>query len=881
MTSKIIKCFIASPSDTSAERKICDKVFLEINDTLGGIFNFRIEPLKWENDVRPSIGKEGQAIINEQIGNDYNLFVGIMYKKFGTKTSKAGSGTEEEFNNAYERFQNNDDVEIMFYFNDKAPTALSEINPKELEKVNQFKTKISGLGLYAKYEGVVDFEEKFRKHLSKYFIEQFKDKANASETIKDELINKEALRKIFNKRLNDALIGFNSQPIIWLDPIISDTKGIFLNADDNYNHKVDLNKLILKPKSTIIQAPAQFGLTCLSHYLIKEAWENNDLWVYLNSDNCKPHNIHNSLKNEVESLGQDIANVKCIVLDSWENFDSKNLKKLKNLCELFPDIPILVMQRIDDLKFLDNNEKEDVKVKRQFTILHLLALPRTEIRKVVTEYNKIREIGDDNVVLAKIISDLELLNIHRTPYNCLTLLKVSEKYFDESPVNRTKMIEMVLFVLFDMDGIPTYKSKPDLKDCEYVLGRFCESMIKSNKYEFSRVLFIKDLNTFCDDKLIELDIEVVFDVLHINNIITKKGDDFIFKSSFWIYYFGAKRMHSDKEFAEYIFETKKYTAFPEIIEFYTGIDRNRSDALEILIKDIRETCDKVSEKVGISETMNPFIHTQWKPSEDSIEKMHDEISDNVLKSHLPEEVKDQHADRKYNQIRPYNQSIRQIFEEYSLQNLMQRISASSRALRNSDYVDPKIKQEMLSEIMRSWEQLSKVLFALAPIMASSGKANFDGAGFELDGGNWGDTFQEKLNKILQANPTNVVGFFKDDLFSSKIGPLIFKEFNEETSEIKKHHLALLIVFERPKGWKKQIESYIVSLSKNSFFLYDTVNALRAKYKYDFVVDGELKEIEYLIKMGLAKHHFGIKKPLLDKITKISNSSLPNREVEDK
>lgn len=880
MNKQIFKCFIASPSDTEKEREICDKVFREINGTIGNIFNFRIESLKWENNVRPSLGDEGQAIINEQIGNEYNVFIGIMYKKFGTPTSKAGSGTEEEFNNAYERHQAKENLEIMFYFNDKAPTILSEINPAELLKVNKFKSKLGQLGIYAKYIGVEDFEEKLRKHLSKYFIDQFKNNVSSDKTITDELINKEALRKIFQKRLSDSLMGFSSQPIIWLNPILSDTKAIYLNPDDNFNHKVEINELILKPKSTIIQAPPQFGLTCLSHYLVKEAWEVNGLWIYLNSDNCKPHNIDNTVLNEVSALSQKIEDVECIILDSWENYGSKNSKKLKKLCESFPDIPIIVMQRIDDIKFLDSNDNEDVRIDRKFNILHLLALPRTEIRKVVSEYNKTKEIGDDNVLLAKVVSDLELLNIHRTPYNCLTLLKVSEKYFDESPVNRTKMIEMVLFVLFDMDGLPTYKAKPDLKDCEYVLGRFCENMIKNNRYEFTRESFLLDLNKFCDDKLIELDVSVVFDVLNVNNIITGRSDKFIFKSSFWIYYFGAKRMHVDKDFADYIFNSKKYTAFPEIIEFYTGIDRNRDDALEILLSDIKETSNKVSQKIGIDKTINPFIHAQWKPSEDNIEKMQDEISDNVLNSLLPDEVKDRHADRNYDQIRPYNQSINKIFEEYSLHSLMQKISASSRALRNSDYVNPELKQEMLQAIMTSWEQISKVLFALAPIMASKGKASFDGAGFELDNGNWGDTVEEKLNRIIQANPTNVVGFFKDDLFSSKIGPLLYKEFNEETSAIKKHHLALMIIFERPKDWKKQIEEYIVSLPKNSFFLYDSVNALRGKYRFGFLEDGQLKEIEYLIKMGLAKHHFGVKKPLLDKITKISNDALPKREAQD-
>ena len=40
----------------------------------------------------------------------------------------------------------------------------------------------------------------------------------------------------------------------------------------------------------------------------------------------------------------------------------------------------------------------------------------------------------------------------------MTILKVSEKNFEDSPVNRTKMIEMILFVLYILKtpAIKTY-----------------------------------------------------------------------------------------------------------------------------------------------------------------------------------------------------------------------------------------------------------------------------------------------------------------------------------------------------------------------------------------------------------------------------------------
>src|SRR3989304_568791 len=106
------------------------------------------------------------------------------------------------------------------------------------------------------------------------------------------------------------------------------------------------------------------------------------------------------------------------------------------------------------------------KLSREFDIFHLWTLRREHIRRVVVSYNRQKHIGDEEAVVARVATDLEVLNLHRTPLNCLTILKVSEVDFDDSPVNRTEMIHRVLFLLFNVDAIPNYKSRPDLKDCE-------------------------------------------------------------------------------------------------------------------------------------------------------------------------------------------------------------------------------------------------------------------------------------------------------------------------------------------------------------------------------------------------------------------------------
>jgi hypothetical protein len=884
MDVKIFKAFIASPSDTGRERILCDKIFEEINSGLGEIYKFRIESLKWEKDVRPTIkDKDGQSIIFDQIGDSFEIFIGIMNKKFGSPTPRAGSGTEEEFNEAFKRFKEKNDLEIIFYFNEEPPQSMSEINASELLKIEEFRKKIQPKGIYGFYNGVSEFEDKLRKHLTRYFIEEFKKKS-ATPINAQQLINKEALRKLFKKRFNDSLKGFDEQPQIWIEPIISRTGTLSQNPDENYSHRVLIEEILLSEKSYFINAPAQFGLTTLGQHLVCEAWENNELWIYLDNSSTKPHTIHKSVLNEVNSLDQKNEDVKCIIFDSFLNTDKVSLKKLKGLIDANPNLKIIVLNTIDEQLYINKKENETIEEKeilidKEFDVLHLIALPRNQIRNIVKQYNSEKNIGEENVVLNKITKELECLNLHRTPYNIITILKVSEKYFDDSPVNRTKMIEMILFVLFDLGEIPRYKTMPDLKDCEYVLGRYCEIMLKSEIYTFKKDEFISELKKFCTEKYIDLDIEVVFEILSNNNIIIFDFDRYRFKSTFWIYYFGAKRMHIDEDFKNYIFRSKKYSSYPEIIEFYTGIDRNRDDALKILLEDIASTRIIVEEKLGIKGEINPLNNAKWKPSENEIKKIQNEIGENVLSSNLPDSVKDQFIDKSYNQIRPYNQSIQKIFEDYSLLNLMQQIKASSTALRNSDYSNPALKKQLLIEIYSSWKQLAKVLFALSPIMAIKGKATFQGAAFELDG-NFGETFEERLNTIVQVLPTNVVGYFQDDLYSPKIGPLFYDCFNDEKNELMKHHQALLIIFKRPNGWKIQIENYITSINKNSYYLYGTVNALRTKYRFDFVNQDELKSIKYLVKLGLAKHQFGGAKPSMSQVKKIDDSNLPNREYDE-
>lgn len=164
----VLEVFIASPGDVASEREVLENVVSEFNLTWGDRHRVRLEILKWETHSRPGMGEDAQDVINRQIGDEYDIFLGIMWGRFGTATARADSGTEEEFQRAYDRLKNGERVQIMFYFKD-AGIPPSKLDTEQIAKLQTFKNKIADEygGLYYQFESTDEFQTKARIHLSK------------------------------------------------------------------------------------------------------------------------------------------------------------------------------------------------------------------------------------------------------------------------------------------------------------------------------------------------------------------------------------------------------------------------------------------------------------------------------------------------------------------------------------------------------------------------------------------------------------------------------------------------------------------------------------------------------------------------------------------
>ena len=165
-TVRLVRIFVASPDDVATERASLERVIDEINMTWARTAGMHLEFVKWETHTYPGVGSNAQEVINRQLADDYEVFIGILGTRFGTETGRAGSGTEEEFDRAYSRWEANpESVRIMFYLKD-APVRPSEIDVEQYAKVLKFRERLKNQGvLYRVYEDVDDFPNRVRLHL--------------------------------------------------------------------------------------------------------------------------------------------------------------------------------------------------------------------------------------------------------------------------------------------------------------------------------------------------------------------------------------------------------------------------------------------------------------------------------------------------------------------------------------------------------------------------------------------------------------------------------------------------------------------------------------------------------------------------------------------
>jgi len=203
-----LRVFVASPGDVSLEREMLCTVVDELNEEIDPPKDWSLEAVRWQTHAAPGAGRP-QAVINEQIGG-YDVFVGIMWRRFGTPTGVAASGTEEEYQIAYQKWQSNPGLVLMFYFCEAPfyPTTVDEL--EQMKRVLLFRQDLEGKGLAWKYGSSDEFAGDIRKHLrvrANRIVEERKKIARQHAMPNDRDVR--MLMELWNRMSPDAQSAFN------------------------------------------------------------------------------------------------------------------------------------------------------------------------------------------------------------------------------------------------------------------------------------------------------------------------------------------------------------------------------------------------------------------------------------------------------------------------------------------------------------------------------------------------------------------------------------------------------------------------------------------------------------------------------------------------
>lgn len=680
---------------------------------------------------------------------------------------------------------------------------------------------------------------------------EFADNEEETGVIKAEIPNavQRLQNQILKSKLDESLLLFNF-PMPWCHRSLSTS---LTQNSSSKDAPIDYLDILNGRDNFQIIAPPQFGLTSFARYIAFKAQEVKDeKWAYIDmSLNCNHSNIENKLTIASKDVGFEVKALNGVILDNWNRQLKDRFKVIEKINKVVPEIRIVLMSNIEDVEVLAGIDTEESH--NGFKLYYLRELSRHSIRTLVEAFNNKYHIAETDLLLDRLAIDIESLNEHRTPINCMQLLMAYRNEFETHPVNRSRVLELVLGVLFKNSNTLFYNDALNEKDCCNIMGVIAYELYKKESDFFTWEEFSKLVMTTLPLKYTEAQIKDLLNILVQSQILESTLYGYKFHFVYWVHYFVAYRMYASEEcFREMILNKQFYN--DDIVEFYTAIN-DKSDALiSVIIDKLKELVHKVNDNVG-RPFWNPYDILKWNQNESEKGKTTEQVGTEIEASRLPDEVKDSIKDQNYNAIKPYNQPIQRVFEEYEVKSLMALARAASRALRNCHLVDRTLVIELRNTIYAAWIELFKVLILLTPALAKTGYGGVGGANFKLEGG-FSDKFNECIKQIVCVIPINIIEWYKNDFFSEKLAAMYYDAMQNDPNPVVRHLNALVLVECRPKKWREMLSSYIASVGRNSYFLGDIYSALRNCYELDSMSNEDLRITKSMILTCYTKHKSG-------------------------
>ncbi len=437
-----VKVFVSCPGDLKAEKSIVEYLCNEINQKYQNKSDVSLLMVDWEKSVIPQFGQRPQAIINEQIG-EYDVFVGILWKRFGTPTGAKNpntgkdyeSGTVEEFEIAYQRWKQRKRPLINFYF--KEQNCKGSIDDQEqIAKVEAFRERLRShyKGWVVDFHDEIEFERQVRRFLENVVWQL--DEDTSSQTYEQVT---QALKKV---RLDEyKCIRYYIPRKVVPARRQNDDESLFVK----HAFSKDLHELSKKTSRIALIGDAGSGKTIELQQLACKLLNDNQSYYpfYLSLSKYTNQNISDLLPVDWDKVPQ---NRFFVILDGLDEIESTNRKSAFRQIELFvdtyPQAHVIVSCRTN---FYKTETEQSSGTLKTFSTHRLHELDPEEIEKHIEDRFANRAPEFTKTVLQHQLQDLLKIPFYLT--------HLSELYESNGllPQSKSALFEQLLIARIKLD----------------------------------------------------------------------------------------------------------------------------------------------------------------------------------------------------------------------------------------------------------------------------------------------------------------------------------------------------------------------------------------------------------------------------------------------
>lgn len=160
-TIQLFRVLLAAPSDVTEEHALVADAINDWNVQHGDSAEASVELMNWRTHAHPEAGRRPQALINRQFADRADVVLAIFWRRRGSPTGKAASGTVEEIERARRRGK-----KVMVYFSQRPGTEKEPPDSREQARLERFRRRLGRNALYGTYGDVQEFEASVRKDLA-------------------------------------------------------------------------------------------------------------------------------------------------------------------------------------------------------------------------------------------------------------------------------------------------------------------------------------------------------------------------------------------------------------------------------------------------------------------------------------------------------------------------------------------------------------------------------------------------------------------------------------------------------------------------------------------------------------------------------------------